>query len=327
MKEVDQNNLIKPSARSNLANLELKFTQEEFDQFVEYRKRGLTSKSHDWIVRAGYNTWKHTRGVISREVLTQYRDFLLSKYANRDSYIKSVGILRSFLKYLTRTRMDTRFVGFDIFLEPPRIKKERKTVTQRIVTKGDIENILAVFRNAQSSGSLDDDRALQYSTFILLGAYTGQRPESTLARITVEQVRDALPMSKPCLHILPNQDKIRMEHWVPIHPILLSPLSQLCAHKTGNETVFNFNSIQLWLKRYPITLSRCVGRFTPSDLRKFTEQYGDILQWDHSNRAYILTHGVSGVDWAHYKHPLPEYVYDIYMQYWESVNFVIKGDN
>ncbi|MFA5002179.1 MAG: hypothetical protein WC502_04290, partial [Methanolinea sp.] len=167
MKEVDQNNLIKPSARSNLANLELKFTQEEFDQFVEYRKRGLTSKSHDWIVRAGYNTWKHTRGVISREVLTQYRDFLLSKYANRDSYIKSVGILRSFLKYLTRTRMDTRFVGFDIFLEPPRIKKERKTVTQRIVTKGDIENILAVFRNAQSSGSLDDDRALQYSTFIL----------------------------------------------------------------------------------------------------------------------------------------------------------------
>jgi hypothetical protein len=88
MKELDQNNLIKPSARSNIANLELKFTQEEFDQFVDYRKRGLSLKSHDWITRAAYNTWKHTKGVISREVLTQYRDFTLSKYSNRDSYIK-----------------------------------------------------------------------------------------------------------------------------------------------------------------------------------------------------------------------------------------------
>ena len=47
--------------------------------------------------------------------------------------------------------------------------------------------------------------------------------------------------------------------------------------------------------------------FTPSDLRKFAEQYGDIIRWDQTNRAYILTHGVSGIDWAHYKHPLPEY--------------------
>gem|GEM_PF-5140691 len=27
----------------------------------------------------------------------------------------------------------------------------------------------------------------------------------------------------------------------------------------------------------------------------------DILQWDHSNKNYILTHGVAGVDWADYK--------------------------
>ena len=45
--------------------------------------------------------------------------------------------------------------------------------------------------------------------------------------------------------------------------------------------------------------------FVLSDLRKFTEQYGDVIQWDQSNRAYIMTHGVSGIDWKHYKHPLP----------------------
>jgi len=210
--------------------------------------------------------------------------------------------------------MDSRFLAFDIFLEPLKIKKERKPVTKQIVTKEDIENVLAVFRDAQSAGSLENDRALQYSTFILLRAYSGQRPKSTLARITVSQVRDALSTNKASLHILPNQDKIRMEHWVPIRPRLISSLYELCANKTEDEPVFNFNSIQLWLKRYPVSLPRCTGRFIPSDLRKFTEQYGDIIQWDHSNRSYILTHDVPGVDWTHYKHPFPEYVYEIYMK-------------
>jgi|GEM_PF-2179573 len=32
-----------------------------------------------------------------------------------------------------------------------------------------------------------------------------------------------------------------------------------------------------------------------------------------------MTHGVSGIDWKHYKHPLPEHVYDVYMKYWKGV--------
>ncbi len=38
-------------------------------------------------------------------------------------------------------------------------------------------------------------------------------------------------------------------------------------------------------------------------------------------RAYILAHGVSGIDWAYYKHPLPEYAYDTYMRYCGDVTF------
>ena len=59
----------------------------------------------------------------------------------------------------------------------------------------------------------------------------------------------------------------------------------------------------------------------PSDLRKFCEQQGDLLQWDQSNKNYILTHGVSGVDWRFYKHPLPEHTYDVYIKYWADVSF------
>ncbi|MGZ4936696.1 MAG: hypothetical protein ACXV4C_09145 [Halobacteriota archaeon] len=41
-------------------------------------------------------------------------------------------------------------------------------------------------------------------------------------------------------------------------------------------------------------IHRVLGHFFASDLRKFAEQHGDFIGWDQSNRAYILTHGVSG---------------------------------
>jgi len=39
------------------------------------------------------------------------------------------------------------------------------------------------------------------------------------------------------------------------------------------------------------------SHFVLGDLRKFTEQYGDIIQLDQPNRAY-MTQGVSGIDKA-----------------------------
>jgi len=33
------------------------------------------------------------------------------------------------------------------------------------------------------------------------------------------------------------------------------------------------------------------------------------------------THGVSRVEWVHYRHPLPENVFDIHMRYWSDVEF------
>ena len=56
-----------------------------------------------------------------------------------------------------------------------------------------------------------------------------------------------------------------------------------------------------------------------SDFRKFAEQFGDVIGWDTTNRKYVLAHGMTGVDWEHYKHPLPEDVYDAYMRYWQDV--------
>ena len=79
-----------------------------------------------------------------------------------------------------------------------------------------------------------------------------------------------------------------------------------------------------WVKPAKIPLSQVNLHFVLGDLRKFAEQYGDLTGWDSSNRAYMLTHGVSGVDWTHYKHPLPEHVYDVYMKSWGDVQLAFE---
>ena len=110
-----------------------------------------------------------------------------------------------------------------------------------------------------------------------------------------------------------------MQHYVPLHPQIIDAIRPLLEVKSDEERFFEYNSLVMWIKREKIPLMRMASHFTLGDLRKFAEQYGDIIQWDQSNRAYIMTHGVSGVEWKHYKHPLPENVYDVYMKHWKGI--------
>jgi hypothetical protein len=124
---------------------------------------------------------------------------------------------------------------------------------------------------------------------------------------------------KPVLQVDSSQDKVRMSHYLPLHPRLVEALKPLLVGRDDDELMFTHSSFLQWIKRQKIPMSRFQKPFVLGDLRKFAEQHGDVIQWDQSNRAYILTHGVSGVSWSHYRNPLPENVYDIYMKYWGDV--------
>ena len=304
-----------------LSTLTLPYSEDELTYFVNFRTTGLAKKSCDWILLAARHLWCNTGGIISQETVEQFRATILTKYKSEWSYGKTLAFARSFLKYLTRIRLDTRYHAFCIFLERPKHVKARKAVTSRIVTREDVENVLERIRAAEREGRISSYRALQYTAFVLFGAFTGQRSMATISRLNVGQFKTAVKMERPVLQVLSHQDKIRMEHYCPLHPRVIAAISPLLDGRRDNELMFVYNSLQMWVKREKIPLSRTKGNFVLSDLRKFAEQYGDIILWDQSNRAYILTHGVSGVVWAHYKHPLPEYVYDIYMKYWKGVSF------
>ena len=266
--------------------------------------------------------WHNTIGEISQASMERLRSAILWHYSSDWSYGKTLSFAKAFLKYLTKVRLDSRYSTFEVFLGVPKQVKARKAITPRIVTKEDIESVLEYIKRAEQKGAISKERARQYRAFVLFGAYTGQRPLATTARLTVGQFKEALHNDTPVFHVTAQQDKIRMEHYVPLHPAVIRSLKPLLNGKKDGERLFEYNSFQMWVKRAKIPVSRFDGHFVLGDLRKFCEQHGDVVGWDQSNRAYIMTHGVSGVDWKHYKHPLPENVYDVYMQYWGGVQLV-----
>lgn len=154
---------------------------------------------------------------------------------------------------------------------------------------------------------------------MLFGAFTDQRPYCTIAQLRVGQLRKALQLEKPVVRVEPALDKIRMEHYVPLHRQVAGVMNVLCDGADDAARIFTLESFRKWIQKQRIPLKRCTSHFVTSDLRKFAEQHGDIVGCNKSNRAHILTHGVRSIGWSNYRHPLPEHVYDVYMQYWADV--------
>ena len=127
--------------------------------------------------------------------------------------------------------------------------------------------------------------------------------------------------------MLAEHEKNRVEDYAPLHASVIDSINEVLNNDFNEnddaKLFFMFNSFQNGgIERQRIPLS-CVrdqskARIWLSDFRKFAEQFGDIIGWEVTNRKYVLAHGMTGVEWRHYKHPLPEEVYNTYMLYWRG---------
>lgn len=61
------------------------------------------------------------------------------------------------------------------------------------------------------------------------------------------------------------------------------------------------------------------GKLELKDLRKFFEQKSDEVGFNDENKNFIVSHGVSSINWQSYKQFLPENVYNRYMVCWGEV--------
>ena len=127
------------------------------------------------------------------------------------------------------------------------------------------------------------------------------------------------------LYLQINRALLRLRSTIPFECLRKNQSLVTVAYLRPRPTYYCLNVLkdENGRRRRHYSWRRCgEGDDVPGDLRKFCEQQGDILQWDQSNKNYVLTHGVSGVDWRFYKHPLPYHVYDVYMQYWSDTRFL-----
>jgi integrase len=310
--------------RQSLMSLELEYGEEEITDYTAFRCIGVTAATIPWINKCSVTFWNVTKGVINKARIEAFLEYVLTKYTGIYSRRKMLNFAKAFLHYLTKMRLDTRYKEFNLFLEMPRAVKESKQITQRIGTTEDIKNVLSAIDEANKNSEFTARQRQNYKALVLFGAYTGQRPLATIRKLTVGQFRAALQRDPSVLDVLPQQDKIRMQHYVPLHPCVVDAVIPLLdgRNRKDDTRIFAHEYFDKWARKKKIPLVYG-GHFVCGDLRKFAEQHGDVIQWDQSNRAYVMTHGVSGVEWKHYRHPLPDSVYDVYMKYWADVRLTV----
>ncbi|MGB9371318.1 MAG: hypothetical protein WCB79_05240 [Halobacteriota archaeon] len=204
-----------PQHQRSLTSLALDYGDEELTDYSAFRCTGLSVGAIPWINKCSVTFWNVTKGLINKERIEAFREYVLSKYTGNYSKRKMLNFAKAFLRYLTKTRFDTRYKEFDLFLELPKAVKESKQITQRIVTTDDIKNVLSAVQEGGESREFTARQCKNYMALVLFGAYTGQRPYATIRKLTVGQFRTALQRDPPVLDVLAQQDKIRMQHYVP----------------------------------------------------------------------------------------------------------------
>ena len=216
-----------PKLGLNLSSYELTFTYEELKHYVENRKVNLSKHSLYWIDTSGKILWDCTRGIIKQRTMEDLKNHVLTHYQSKFTWNKVLCFVDSFLKYLGKLYLNPQYPSFSLFLERPHPVKERKLVNTRQVTIQDLDKVFSQITEYYQRGDLPYSNYINYFALVGFGGYTAQRMHSTIMKITVGMVRDALKDKQcPVLTIPPMMDKIRYEHYVPIHPNLIPLLKR-----------------------------------------------------------------------------------------------------
>jgi len=168
--------------------------------------------------------------------------------------------------------------------------------------------------------TLSKIKKTNYTALLLFLAYSGQRA-MTAAQLTIEQFSRAINTNPPVLTVEAHQDKIRMAHYVPLHPNIIPNLASLVKNRSDSSPIFEYAGLMRWLRKNPIRLQRTEGRLQLKDLRKYFEQKSDEIGFSDANKNFFMSHGVSSINWQSYKQFLPENVFRKYIEYWEDVSF------
>ena len=104
-------------------------------------------------------------------------------------------------------------------------------------------------------GEISAPKARNYRAFARMASYTGLRP-STLQRLTVGQFRAALNEEKPVVHVLAQQEKSRVEHYVPLHPSVVTAVDEVLTHDFSEKDDANNFAPCEWIELREVAHAR-----------------------------------------------------------------------
>ena len=215
--------------------------------------------------------------------------------------------------------MDARLLSYHSLFEEPKNRKAQKVLTTRVIVDDDIISLISAIR---SDDKVPDFKKENYQALILFLAYSGQRVV-TASRLRKEQFAAAISSEPQILTVEAKQDKNRLEHLVPLHPVIIPYLERVLKHDMREcENFFDYLGLQRWLKFHPVSMKHTKGKVEVKDLRKYFEQKSDDIGFTDANKNFIMSHGVSSVNWQSYKQFLPETVYRNYMEKWGDITII-----
>ncbi|MFZ1898066.1 hypothetical protein [Methanoregula sp.] len=257
----------------------------------------------------------YTQGILNKKILIAMNTDIMQNKYSYSSKKKFYQYICKFIRYLAESRDNPMISALVMYMRMPKVRREIKLMTPRIMVTEDVQEAIA---KIHSNPLVQDDRKRHYTGLLLFLAYSGQRP-TTVSRLTVGQFRKALAANPNVLIVESWQDKIRMAHYVPLHPVLIPYLTDMIKDRANSERMFSTFGLQTYLVRHPMPLHKIQGTLDLKDMRKLFEQKSDELGFTDANKNYIMSHGVSSINWTSYKAFLPENIYRVYMKYWGNV--------
>ncbi|MDK2782061.1 MAG: hypothetical protein PWR13_1089 [Archaeoglobi archaeon] len=316
----------------------IKLKKEVVERYFKYRRSRVSSeRSIYWIEKPLMDYLKFSNFEVSRDKLMEFQNFYKSNYGF-ESQMKYHSNLRNFLEWLAKVTGNEEVRRMKEVLEAP-VRPVRK-FNRIIIREQDIHNLIKEVWKKDPSAYLK----LKHISGILFASYTGQRPMSTVAKITVDELREAVSRFPPVLWIPENKDKEGFPHWVPIHPVLRRWLEVYIEYydpSRENEEfrgiAFSYYSMRKLFDRLNVKAVHTGVKIAYSHLRKFFEQMcnnvltvrlpdGRVVPAVHPGlRDYIMAHNTGSLDVQSYDGKLPEEIYEQYMMGWKKVRLVPRG--
>jgi integrase len=300
------------------------------EDYLEYRFSRIKSEnSKYWIEKTIKELMRHTKREISRKSLMKFQNWFKRNYG-WDAQCKMHDNTKNLLEWLYKKTGNPYFRDLKDVLERP--VRPTKKLNKIILREDDIRNLIKAIMDSPS----ENEMKTKYIAGVLFMAYTGQRPEATVAKLTVKEFREAIKMNPPMIYIPESKDKEDFPHWVPLHPIVVEWLEKyLKTHKRAeSECPFSYYTMRKLFDRLNVKAIHTSRKITPSHLRKFFEQMcnnvlvaqlpdGRVVPAMHPGlRDYIMAHNTGSLDVQSYDGKLPSEIYDQYMAAWGEVNLI-----